>query len=56
VLDEWNDRSDFEGISREEAVSFVIDGTGYIVTGRNVSLRLDDIWMFDPDALLDEDD
>ena len=56
VLDEWSDRSDFEGIAREEAVAFVLDETGYVVTGRNVSLRLDDIWKFDPDALLDEDD
>ena len=56
VLDEWNDRTDFEGIAREEAVAFVIGDWGYLVCGRNINLRLDDIWSFDPQALFDEDD
>ncbi len=56
VLDEWNDRTGFEGVAREEAVAFVIDDWGYVVSGRNVNLRLDDIWSFNPEALFDEDD
>ena len=54
--DYWEEKTAFEGTSREEAVGFVINNVGYITTGKNVSLRLDDIWQFEPLEPYDEED
>ncbi len=51
--DDW---TSFEGTSRGEAVSFVINNKGYIVCGRSASLRHDDIWGFEPDEEYEEFD
>lgn len=43
----WILRSSFEGVGRSEAVSFSIDGKGYIVTGYDGTKRLKDLWQYD---------
>jgi N-acetylneuraminic acid mutarotase len=45
---EWQKQSDFAGVARSSAVSFVIDGKAYVGTGQDGSRRLNDFWMFDP--------
>ncbi len=45
----WQRRSDFEGIARSEGVSFVIDSKVYVGTGYDGTVRLGDIWAYDPD-------
>lgn len=45
----WIRRSDFDGVSRSEAVSFVIGDTAYISTGYDGSVRLNDTWKYDVD-------
>jgi N-acetylneuraminic acid mutarotase len=44
----WVKRSDFEGVTRSEAVSFVIGDTAYIGTGFDGTNRLGDLWAYDP--------
>ena len=44
------------GSDRTEAVGFSINGIGYITTGRNSSYYFDDVWRFEPNAEMDEDD
>ena len=44
----WIKRSDFEGVTRSEAVSFVIGDTAYIGTGYDGTNRLTDLWSYDP--------
>jgi N-acetylneuraminic acid mutarotase len=43
----WVKRSDFEGVTRSEAVSFVIGDTAYIGTGYDGTNRLGDLWAYD---------
>jgi N-acetylneuraminic acid mutarotase len=43
----WVSKSDFDGVARSEAVSFVINDTPYIGTGYDGSNRLKDIWEYD---------
>ena len=43
----WVKRSDFEGVTRSEAVSFVIGDTAYIGTGYDGTNRLGDLWSYD---------
>ena len=43
----WVRRSDFDGVSRSEAVSFVVGDTAYISTGYDGSVRLNDTWKYD---------
>ena len=45
----WIRRSDFDGVARSEAVSFVIGDTAYIATGYDGSVRLNDVWKYDVD-------
>lgn len=45
----WVRRSDFDGVARSEAVSFVIGDTAYIGTGYDGSVRLNDVWKYDVD-------
>lgn len=44
----WIRRSEFEGVARTEAVSFVIGDTAYIGTGYDGEDRLQDFWKYDP--------
>lgn len=48
VLGNWVSRSDFEGVTRSEAVAFTIDDKAYIGTGYDGTNRLRDIWQYDP--------
>lgn len=56
TLDSWEEKTAFEGTSRQDAVGFTVAGRCYIATGSNGSLRFDDIWEFQPNEELDEDD
>jgi N-acetylneuraminic acid mutarotase len=44
----WVNRSEFNGVVRSEAVSFVVNDTAYIATGYDGNSRLSDIWSFNP--------
>ena len=56
ITDLWEEKTYMEGASRIDAVGFGIGNRGYIATGRNTSSYFDDLWGFDPDAELDEND
>ena len=43
----WVKRSEFDGVARAEAVSFVIGDTAYIGTGYDGTNRLNDFWAYD---------
>jgi N-acetylneuraminic acid mutarotase len=48
ILGNWQRRSDFEGIARSEGVSFVIGDKAYVGTGYDGTVRLSDLWEYDP--------
>ena len=48
VLGNWVTRSEFEGVARSEAVSFVLNNKVYIGTGYDGTNRLQDLWQYDP--------
>lgn len=48
VIGNWVRRSDFEGVTRSEASSFVIGGKAYICAGFDGTNRLKDLWQYDP--------
>ena len=54
--DLWIEKTNFEGTIRSDAVGFSIAARGYLTTGKSGSVYLDDIWGFDPDAVLNEND
>jgi len=45
---DWVQQSNFEGVSRSNAVAFEINGKGYLGTGFDGSVRLNDFWQYDP--------
>lgn len=45
---DWWELSDFDGVPRSDAVSFVIDDIGYVGTGYDGDDRLNDFWQYDP--------
>ncbi len=47
---DWIKRSSLNGDARYEAASFVIEDTGYIVTGFNGTDRYNDTWGFTPNS------
>jgi N-acetylneuraminic acid mutarotase len=47
VIGNWVSKSDFDGVARSEAVSFVINDTAYIGTGFDGTNRLSDLWEYD---------
>ena len=47
LIGNWVRRSDFDGVARTEAVSFVIGDTAYVGTGFDGTLRLNDLWKYD---------
>ncbi|MFV0593396.1 MAG: Kelch repeat-containing protein [Draconibacterium sp.] len=44
----WSEESDFDGVPRGDAVSFVIGNYGYVGTGYDGDDRLNDFWQYDP--------
>lgn len=52
--DIWDEVDVFEGTSREGSVSFALNNQGYIATGRSGTLRLDDLWKYDPNTSDDD--
>ena len=56
VSDIWDEKTEFEGVPRTEAIGFAIGSLGYICTGRNSNERYDDLWEFDPEAEFDDED
>lgn len=44
----WTQKGNFSGTTREFAVTFSIGGKGYIGTGRNLTVRKQDFWEYDP--------
>jgi hypothetical protein len=48
LLGNWVELSDFEGVSRSDAVSFSINDKGYVTTGFDGDDRLNDLWEYDP--------
>jgi N-acetylneuraminic acid mutarotase len=47
LLGNWKRSSEFEGVGRTEAASFVIDNKVYVGGGYDGTDRLDDFWAFD---------
>ncbi|WP_211327163.1 Kelch repeat-containing protein [Chitinophaga flava] len=45
----WIKRSEFEGVGRSAAASFVIDNKAYVGTGYDGENRLQDFWVYDVD-------
>ncbi len=56
LLDEWSERTLFEGSSREGAIAFSINDRAFVALGKNGSSRFDDIWEFMPLEDYDADD
>jgi Uncharacterized protein conserved in bacteria len=46
--DYWEEHQLFLGSYRQQAVTFVQDGSAYIVTGRSGTVPFDDMWQFTP--------
>lgn len=49
LVGNWIKRSEFEGVARSSAASFVIDNKAYVGTGYDGQNRLQDFWMYDVD-------
>lgn len=56
VFDLWEERTSFEGSSRQGAVGFTVAGRSFVALGQNSSSRFDDVWEFRPNELYDEED
>lgn len=54
--DSWLEKTAFEGTARLDAVGFTVNGRCFVTTGRSSSIRLDDLWEFQPAADYNEDD
>lgn len=52
----WEDVTPFEGSSRSDVVSFEVDDSFFMGTGRNGTRRFDDFYEFRPTEEYDEDD
>jgi N-acetylneuraminic acid mutarotase len=55
-MDLWEERTAFEGASRNGAVGFSAGSKGYVVTGNSSGDYLYDLWCFDPAQEYDEND
>jgi len=56
TTDLWDEKTGFEGASRQNAVAFTLNDKGYVLTGNSGSYYTSDIWYFQPDAEQDDDD
>ncbi len=50
LVGNWVKLSDFEGVSRNDAVAFSIGNRGYIGTGYDGEIRLSDFWEYIPEG------
>ncbi|MBC7890557.1 MAG: galactose oxidase [Ferruginibacter sp.] len=48
ITGNWIRRSDFEGVTRSEGISFTINDKAYVGTGYDGTDRLKDLWQYDP--------
>ncbi|WP_430817780.1 Kelch repeat-containing protein [Carboxylicivirga sp. RSCT41] len=55
-IDEWEQRSNFEGSPRFDAVSFTINNRAFVATGNSSGYYFDDVWIFNPNEEQDDDD
>ncbi|WP_339756254.1 Kelch repeat-containing protein [Algoriphagus aquimarinus] len=55
-MDDWDDKTDFEGTARSGASVFSDGNKAFVLLGRSSSLRFDDIWEFLPFEDSDDDD
>jgi N-acetylneuraminic acid mutarotase len=44
----WNQKGDFEGVSRTGAVGLTIGNRGFVLTGKNGNSRYGDMWELEP--------
>jgi N-acetylneuraminic acid mutarotase len=57
AADLWKQKTNFEGTTRTDAVSFSTDnGRAFLTTGRSVSAEFDDIWEFKPNDTYNKED
>jgi len=56
IIDTWDDRPDFEGSPRQDAVAFSFSDKAFVLMGRSGSYYFDDNWEYRPDEESDEDD
>ncbi|WP_185937257.1 Kelch repeat-containing protein [Chitinophaga polysaccharea] len=49
LVGNWMKRSQYEGVARSSAASFVIDNKAYVGTGYDGTERLQDFWVYDVD-------
>ena len=56
VTDLWVEKTEYEGISREDAIAFYNEARAFVALGRSGTLYLDDNREFFPLEALDEDD
>lgn len=56
VNDTWQDKSEFENVSRRDPVSFSNGSRGYVLLGRNGSSYMDDVMEFYPFDEYDDED
>jgi N-acetylneuraminic acid mutarotase len=56
-VDLWKPKTNFEGSTRTDAVSFVTNGNrAFVVTGKSSSSQFDDIWEFKPNDEYNKED
>ncbi|SDW38678.1 Galactose oxidase, central domain [Lutibacter oricola] len=56
VTDTWDDRPDYEGSARQDAIAFSFSDKAFVAMGRSGSYYFDDNWEFRPLEEEDEDD
>lgn len=49
ITDFWEEKTNFEGSSRSDAVAFTINNKPYVTTGNSSGYYFDDVWTFYPD-------
>lgn len=55
--DLWNEKTNFEGSARTDAVAFTTEaGRAFVTTGKSTSYQFDDIWEFRPNDTYDKED
>lgn len=55
-LDEWIEKTGFEGITRQDASSFSYNNRAYVFLGRSINLYFDDMYEFMPFEEYDDED
>ncbi len=57
AIDRWEEKTEFEGYSREGAIAFVVNGKGCVGLGSSAtSLYFDDFYSFEPNAEKNDND